>query len=225
MARRNPDAARFRRSVELAFSADAILEHAQKELAAFAREDRDGHIAAGRFSPRYDTFVNGVPGAREETVRQGGVIVYRAKLLGEAAKAAVEELLKRAPRSVRNRPKWRGAPKYIDTFAVMVDRRDLVAASAFDPAAVPLDAAEIYVLATADYSRLLDVQIAGTRKITVVVPPFFFHDAADAVRRRYPALDVTRLGTVRWPGENRTLAGRRIEYPAIRIARTRLERL
>lgn len=224
MARRSAEAARFRRSMELAFSADSILEHAQEELAAFARKDRDGHIAAGRFSPRYDTFVNGVPGAREETVRQGGVIVYRAKLLGEAAKAAVEELLKRAPRSGRNR-KPRGAPRYADTFAVMVDRGGPVAASSFDPAAVPLDAAEIYVLATADYSRLLDVQIAGTRKITVVVPPFFFHDAADAVRRRYPALDVTRLNTVRWPGENRTLAGRRIEYPAIRIARTRLERL
>lgn len=47
-----------------------------RSLAAMARAERDSLISQGRASPQYTTFVDGLEGAREETVKPTGVIRY-----------------------------------------------------------------------------------------------------------------------------------------------------
>lgn len=204
--------AQFQRAVRLAFSRDAIWADVAARTAAFARSDRDAKISAQRFSPIYDTLVNGREGAAEETIQPGGAIVYRAQLLGPAVAAALAELMKRVPRRTGG---------YAKTFRVALGRGEggyPIPAAQFDPALVSPEATDAYVFSTADFSRQLDVQIAGNRRIRVMVPPGFFADAAAAVRRRFPTVQAQRLHTIRWPGAGRTRQGREIEYPAVWIS-------
>jgi hypothetical protein len=203
--------AQFQRAVTLTFSKDTLWADIAARTAVFARTDRDAKIAARQFSPLYETFVNGQEGAAEETIKPGGVIRYRGRLLGPAVAAAFEELMKRVPRRTGG---------YAKTFRVAIGRGDggyPIRAEQFDPDLVSPDATDAYVFSTADFSRLLDIQIAGNRAIRVIVPPGFFADAAAAVRRRFPTVHAQRLHTIRWPGAGRTREGREIEYPAVWI--------
>lgn len=62
-----------------------------RAIAAEARLMRDELIAQGRADPEYDTYVNGVKGAREETIKPGGIILYQFNMLGVAAFVGVTE--------------------------------------------------------------------------------------------------------------------------------------
>lgn len=208
--------AQFQRNVSVAFSRNVLWSDIVAKTAAFARQDRDAKIRAGQFSARYDTFVNGQKDAREESLRPGGVILYRALLLGPAIAVAIAELQKRSPRR---------SGDYAKSFVVGVSRGNFggrpIPAARFDPERVTPDATEAWVFNTEPYSRLLDVQMAGNRRIRVMVPPGFFSDAAAAVRRRFPQIQAMRMRTVSWPGAERTKSGRRIEYPAVWISLAR----
>lgn len=54
-------------------------------IARAARAERDDLIQAGRASPSYRTLVDGRDGAAEESIKPGGVIIYRFNTLGQAA--------------------------------------------------------------------------------------------------------------------------------------------
>jgi hypothetical protein len=76
------------------------LEPAQinRALALFAKESLSDVIRSGAASPNYETFVNGRPGAAEESVQAPGPIVYLFSNWSVVVKTAIEELQKRVPR-------------------------------------------------------------------------------------------------------------------------------
>ncbi|MBP0493040.1 hypothetical protein [Roseomonas indoligenes] len=207
--------AQFRRNISLAFSADAIWADVAVKTAVFARSDRDEKIGAGQFPATFNTFVNGREGEREELIQPGGVIYYQGLVLGPALTMALEELQRRAPRLTGT---------YAKSFLVAVGRGGEgrpIAADAFRPDAVSADADVGWVFSAEPYSRLLDVQVEGARPIKVRVPAGFFAEAAAAVRRAFPTLNVTRENTIRipWAQQRGRFTGRRIDYPAIRVGR------
>jgi hypothetical protein len=207
--------AQFRRAITVTFGADTLWADIAAKTAAFAREDRDEKIAGQVFPAAFRTFVNGQEGAREEALRPGGVIYYEGLALGPALAMALDELKNRAP-AVRG--------TYRRSFMVAVGRGGSgrpISAQDFDADLVSADATEGWVFSPLPYSRLLDVQVAGTRPIKVVVPPGFFADATAAVRRAFPTLIVSRENTIRipWVQQRGKYTGRRIDYPAIRISR------
>jgi hypothetical protein len=87
---------------------------AQRELAAFARRERDALISSGQASPSYETYVNERQGAVEETVIMPGPITYIFSNWKLVIETALAELQKRAPR--------RGG-KYAASFLVTVGGR------------------------------------------------------------------------------------------------------
>jgi hypothetical protein len=78
---------------------DATLspEASAARFAAVARARRDEIIRSGQASERYDTFVDGREGAREETTRPGGAVEYRFNSWGEIIREAMLQLAMASP--------------------------------------------------------------------------------------------------------------------------------
>jgi hypothetical protein len=66
----------------------------------------------------------------------------------------------------------------------------------FDPQKVGADVDEVILFNRQPYSRKVDVQLAGLRKLRFEVPEGLFDDAAAAVRRRFPTLAARRVYTM-----------------------------
>ncbi|EHM01159.1 hypothetical protein HMPREF9946_02234 [Acetobacteraceae bacterium AT-5844] len=198
---------RFVRRIQAVDVKADIAANVPAALAAFARQDRDATIAAGRASENYRTFVDGREGAVEETVRPDGSILYRFSFMGEIAAYALAELQSRAPSDTGH---------YRKQFWLMIDGRFISPAS-FDPERVGT-ANQVVIYNREPYSRKLDVQIAGGRKLRVRVEPFWFDDAARAVNRRFGnVVRAWRRYTIKHPTAQTTQGGRPIEYPALVI--------
>lgn len=96
-------------------------------IAGAARGERDALIQAGRASPSYRTLVDGRDGAAEESIKPGGVIIYRFNTLGQAAVFGLAYAVARSPRIsgayrrawvvVVNGKEWRGDLNDIPPFA------------------------------------------------------------------------------------------------------------
>jgi hypothetical protein len=202
--------AQFAREMTRFFAPRTLWPEIARETAIFARRERDELIRARRFAPLYATFVNGVEDAAEETIRPGGAILYRARSLGAGVALAIAELRRRAPVV---------SGRYRDSFMVGVARGGVEGRAMpwdmFDPAQVSEDATEAFIYSPEPFSRKLDVQLIGARRLQVSAPAGFFKDAAATVRRRFPMLDAQRLYTVRHPAAERREDGRMIEYPAV----------
>ena len=198
----------FARQIRLSFSPDALWPEIARRTAEHARGERDRLIAAGSFSRRYVTLVNGIEGAREETIRPGGAIVYQAVSLGAAVLLALDVLRRRSPVV---------SGDYRNSFLVAAEGGRPIPAAAFNPNLLGRDASEVYVFSPLPYSRKVDVQLVGGRKLRFSVEPGLYEDAARAVKRAYPDLDASRLYTVQHPQRERNDAGRWIEYPAVVI--------
>jgi hypothetical protein len=201
----------FRRSTEVFLDRGLAPREISAALARVARAGVADLVSSGRASAVYETFVDGQKGADEDTVRPDGVIVYRFGVLGEAAAFAMAFLLERSPER---------SGRYRRGFWFAVDGRP-VSRSSFDTQRLSPDAGEVMVYNREPYSRKLDVQLIGGRRLRVMVPPGIFDDAAKAVRRRFPTVDARRLYTVNFSGMERAKtgkrAGRRLEYPALVI--------
>lgn len=179
-----------------------------KILADFARAGVAELIASGRASPKYKRFVNGTEGLLEDAVKPDGTIAYRFGYMGEVAVFALEFLKARSP--VRS-------GKYRDSFIVAVNGRPISQAN-FAPDSVPNDA-ELYIYNSQPYSRKVDVQLVGKKPLKFSVPPRLFEDAAAAVRGRFGNLvTAQRLYTLDFSGKKVTKKGRKVEYPALKIA-------
>jgi hypothetical protein len=206
----------FARQVSLTFSEAELWPQVRARFVAYARADRDRLIAARQFPSNFTTFVNGAEGADETTLRPDGVILYRGQALGLAIAFALDFLARRSPFLDGD---------YRKSFMVGVSRGAALGRAIpmlqFDPAKVSPDATEAFVYSPLPYSRLVDVQMVGTRRLRFSVEPGLYQDAAKAVRARFPALDARREYTIQHPDRERREDGRWIEYPALLIRQMR----
>lgn len=200
--------AQFSREIRLAFGPDALWADIVKEVAPLARADRDSAIASNEFSAAYDTFVNGREGAAEESLQPGGAIVYRARSLGAAVALALDYLRRNSPAQVV--PQGGGhntADRYRDSFFVGISRGEqagrAIPAASFDPDRVTAGATEAFIYNLQPFSRLVDVQFEGGRRIRFSIEAGLFDRAATYVRRAYPALDARRVYDLDFPGKYR----------------------
>lgn len=110
-------------------SLSTLLPQAERArmIAGAARQERDALIQAGRASPSYRTLVDGRDGAAEESIKPGGVIIYRFNTLGQAAVFGLAYAVARSPRLsgayrrawvvVANGKEWKGDLNDIPPFA------------------------------------------------------------------------------------------------------------
>lgn len=223
------NARNVQRQVSLRFAPGTLWAEVAALAAKRARAYRDDLVRAGRFPAQHDRFVGGRPEAPEESLRPGEVIVYRARSLGLAAAAALEELRARSPGRVA--PQSRGhntRTRYRDSFFVALRGAGgwggAVAAEGFNPARVPPDAEEAAVFSNMPFSRKVDVQMVGKQPLRFTTPPGMFGDVAALLRRRYPTLDCWRIYNVpraiRFPLGTPAEGGKRlIQYPGVMIGR------
>lgn len=139
-------------------------------IAAAARGERDALIQAGRASTSYRTLVDGRDGAAEESIKPGGVIIYRFNTLGQAAVFGLAYAVARSPRIsgayrrawvvVVNGKEWRGDLNDIPPFA------------------------EVWIVNSAPYHRRIDT--GGQRTIGRGIA----EATRQEVMRRYPNLTV-----------------------------------
>lgn len=203
-------AARFdTRIVSVAVEQGASPQVRSATLAAAARAGVAELIRSGQAAPKYTRFVDGTEGASEDQVRPDGTIAYRFSYMGEVVQFALDTIRERSPV---------GTGRYRDSFMVSVNGRPIKAMSV-NPEHVP-DDAEIFIYNTQPYSRKLDVQVAGGRKLRISVSPGMFDDTARAVNARFGNyIRASRRYTLQFPGQKTTKAGRKIDYPALEISR------
>lgn len=184
---------------------------AQRELAAFARRERDALISSGQASPSYETYVNERQGAAEETVIMPGPITYIFSNWKLVIETALAELQKRAPR--------RGG-KYAASFLVTVGGRVVT-----DYMSIAPDATVIIINAQ-PYTRKMEVGAnkTGARHFELsksainrrfgraFSATFTFMNAASGIDPRVPYI-------LKRPNGRRkdSQAGMPITYPAIEI--------
>lgn len=144
-----------------------------KVLAAIARRKRDELIASGDAPPSYTTFVDGVRDAREESVRPDGAIIYQFNVLGLAAAFGFTFLMARSPVD---------DGEYRASWLVIVNGKKWTT----DLDDIP-HGAEVMIVNPKPYARKID---AGHMRMRV--PPGLIEAARQAIRARYPTLDVWR---------------------------------
>lgn len=124
---------------------DASLspEASAARFAAIARARRDEVIQSGQASERYDTFVDGRQGAREETTRPGGAVEYRFNSWGEIIRAALLELAMASPQD---------SGDFIRAWMVAVNGRPWVG----EYEDIPMDA-DVIIVNPLPYARKVEV--------------------------------------------------------------------
>jgi hypothetical protein len=175
----------FRRSVTVFVNENLSPAAQSAHLARTAIAGREELIRTRRAPDSYRTLVDGKEGVPEAQVQPRGMIVYRFNLLGEAAAFALAFLRARSP--VKS-----GA--FRDNFWLAVDGRPF-SIKTFDPEKVG-GASEIIIYNLQPYSRRVQVQFDGTRRLRFSVPPDMFGDAMVAVA---PLPDVGCLAALSDP--------------------------
>ena len=153
----------FAKDIQLA-TAGLAPDRIAAELARFAKSERDQHIARGEASPVYDTFVNGVKDAREESVTAPGPILYVFAYWQPVINFAMERLKRRGPR-------LSGA--YEDSHTVMVGGQEIA------PNLIGADE-EVTLVATVPYARKIEVG-----HMRMAVERGIYQDVAHDVQRQF----------------------------------------
>lgn len=154
----------FAKDIQMA-TAGLAPEAVSAELARFAVKERDGFIKRGEASPTFETYVNGVQGAAEASVKAPGPILYVFSYWEPILAFAKEALARRSPRLT-------GA--YVDSQVVMVGGQVL------QPGAPIAADEEVMLIPTVPYARKIEM---GHMEMSV--PRFVVYDAATAVARRF----------------------------------------
>jgi len=176
----------MRRQVTALISARLSPAAMSAQLAAFARTQLAETIARGDAPAGYETYVDGVKGAREEAVKPGGAIVYRFDLMGEAAVFAAAFLKRRSPQNSGPKPDI----PFRDSFVIVVNGTPF-RASEFDPQKMRAGAT-VWIYNPLPYARKVDVQLVGRKKLRFTVPPGMYDDAVAALNARFPTLRAER---------------------------------
>lgn len=135
-------------------------------LAKFARAEIARVVASGEGSPSFDRYVNGRPGAAEESVQAPGPILYVFNWWTDVITAAIEELQKRSPRK---------SGRYRNAFLVVVGGRTVVT----DYSKLRGDA-EVIIFNPLPQTRKIE-----TGSTSFSVPPRHFETAKGVLRRRF----------------------------------------
>lgn len=144
-----------------------------KLLATTARRVRDDLIASGEASPTYRSFVDGLEGASEDTVKPDGSITYVFSGLGAAALEAVVYLTARSPRD---------SGDFRRAWVVVVDGRVWVGNLEDIP-----PRSTVMVLNPLPYSRKVE-----TGAMRMSTAPGIIEAALQNIRRRFPRLDFQK---------------------------------
>lgn len=202
--------AAFARSVDVFVSRDLSPAARSQLLAEAARQGTAELIASGQASPRYVREVDGVEGAPAEAVRPDGVIVDRFSYLADVVVFALAYLKERSPQGT-------GAFRsgfFLGLSSSIGGDGRFVAAESFNPAAMGAEVQEVIIGNEQPYNRLVDVQMAGGRRIRFNVPGEIYDGAARVVKRRFGNLvDAYRRYDVRFPGQYVLKAGQRAGKP------------
>lgn len=186
----------FRANLRAQINAALSPAERSRALAAFAREKLTEAITSGRAGESFRLFVDGRPGAREESVRGDGrgVILYEFSYTAEAAVFALAYLRRRAPAV---------SGLYRESFFVAVNGR-MIRAAEFNPRRVPANAS-IIIGNTQPYNRLVDAQRAGkSARPFQGTPPDMYRDVARELARRFGnSLSAARIRDVSFPGKYR----------------------
>lgn len=140
-------------------------------VANHARRIRDELISKGEASETYRTIVDGRVGLPEESVKPGGVIVYRFSLLGQAATFALAYARERSPIGPTGR--------YRSSWVAMVNNLPWTARFSDIP-----PNAELVIVNSAPYHRKIHVGAIRTVGYNLV------DDLRRAVRTRFTNLDA-----------------------------------
>lgn len=198
-------------------------ENARQALVATARSEearviREQRARSGGIAPTLTRIVDGKRGASYEAVRENGVIILQWKYLREIAAVAMARLKARAP-EVQGEYK-RGLKLFVGE-----------AETGLSAAGIPAGATMLTVVATAPYSRRLEV---GKGKdggpFVVQVAPHIVQEAATLLAQDYRGVANIRFTyeDVQGPGGSRargTTGSRRgdrlrdvgLRFPAIRV--------
>lgn len=170
----------------------ALSPKVQSEyLANFAKTDVAKLIASGRASEQYDRYVDGNEGAPEEAVKPNGIIAYIFGGTGKVVVYALGFLIGRSPHLTG---------RYQDSFVVNVGG-DHIPAAEFDPELVPINT-DVIIYNKQPYSRKIDVQLVGQKRLHFSTAPNLFADAQQAVRSRFGnSVMAKRLYNVDFPGK------------------------
>ncbi len=164
MAKRPSKFMTFAKDIQLA-TAGLEPKAIGPELARFAKTERDGFIRRGEASGIYETYVNGVRGAAEESVSAPGPILYVFSYWEPILAFARQYLAKRSPRL---------SGDYVDSQVVMIGGQ-IIATGA------PIAAdEEVMLLATVPYARKIEM---GHMQMSV--PRFIIYDTAMEVATRF----------------------------------------
>jgi hypothetical protein len=197
--------ATFRATV-LVFREQELSQDAlSKRLADATRRARDELIEQGKASPRYRTFVDGRESQDVDHVKTA--ILYEFDYLADAIGFLIGYLRTASPVA---------SGRYRDSFMIAIDGRP-VRATEFDPTKVPQDA-EVIIYNPQPYSRKVDTQLIGTKRLHYDVPQWLFENAAAAARRRFGnRASIKRVYNVNFLGKY--LLRREQRRPNGRIAR------
>lgn len=186
------------------------------QLAKFARAELAGAIQRGEASPIYARFVNGRPGAAEESVVPPGPILYVFSQWGPVLEYALKYLEGRSPKK---------EGRYQLAHIVMVDGRVVA-----DPSTIPAEAT-VTIVNTVPYARKIEV---GHMKMSV--PRGIYEDAEVRIGRQFADVEV-RMTMMQLPNgyvlkgrfrrgfrefarrglQKDTKAGSRMTYPALTL--------
>lgn len=188
------NAAAFRGQLKVFVDRNLSPEAQSAALAKAAKDKLRDLIQSGRASDKFRRFVDGTEGLVEERVGPAphGQIVYKFNSLGTVCTFALSFLVNRSPaRSGRFRK----------GFYLGIDGK-FVQMAQFNPEALTVNVKEIVIGNVEPYSRKVDTQLIGNRKLSFSVPPGLFDDAVSAIKSRFGTLvDVKRVYTMRFPGQ------------------------
>jgi hypothetical protein len=166
----------FKRTVDVFVASRTSVPAVKAYLADQAQVNAQALIDAGRASPRYRKFVNGVENADPTTIRLDGTgtIAYLFASLNEAAGYALTYAINHSPeKSGRYRASW----------FLLVNGQPFTGADLRD---IPLGA-EVVLSNFQPYHRKIDV--GGMR---MSVAPQIVEQTRQAVLRRYPSITAER---------------------------------
>ncbi|MFG1304158.1 hypothetical protein V5F34_08465 [Xanthobacter autotrophicus] len=154
----------FDRDIQLA-TAGLAPEKIAAELARFARQELAGVLKRGEASPIYDTFVNGIRGAAEETVKAPGPILYQFSYWQPIIAFTLDYLQRRSPVK---------SGRYAASHMVMIGSQII------RPDATISADEEVTIVSDQPYSRKIE---AGHMQMSV--PRYVYADARKAVVARF----------------------------------------
>lgn len=190
----------FSRSIEVFIKENLSPEALSANLAKVAHKVVDDLVGTGQVPAAYTSYVDGRKGAAWETVRPDGAIYVKFNPFPAVATYALEFLKARAPEKTG---------RYRRGFYFGITREGgsdgkFVEADAFNPAAITSDVVEVVIGNTEPYSRKVDVQYVGLRKLNFgeKCPPGLFEDAAKMINARFGGMVVAkRVYTTEFPGQ------------------------